>query len=90
VFSPPLILGEGDSDAAVVTRDRNGPADVWRLGTDAATAPDQKPIIPSDNFWLTETNYDHWVKALTQKRVEGKSRVGWYCAAGRVVFFFTA
>jgi len=55
-----VMSGEGASDAAVVTRDRNAAKDVWRLGTDAANEPNQKPIIPSDNFWLTETNYDHW------------------------------
>jgi hypothetical protein len=73
-----VMSGEGVNDAAVITRDRNGPADVWRLGTDAATEPDQKPIIPSTNFWLTETNYDHWepVPAADNRRDPANTMMG--------------
>jgi len=56
-----VMAGEGAADAAVVTRVRNGALDVWRLGTDAACGPGCDPATaPSDDFFLGETNYDHW------------------------------
>ena len=56
-----VMAGEGAADAAVATRVRNGALDVWRLGTDAACGPGCDPATaPSDNFFLVETNNDHW------------------------------
>jgi len=45
---------------AVITRQRNGARDVWRVGVDAATTPHGPELPQSPNWWLTETNYDHW------------------------------
>jgi acid ceramidase len=65
-----VMAGEGSDDAAVVTRDRNQPKDIWRLGTPPDTPPNygnESSTVVSKNkddtsswWWLTETNYDHW------------------------------
>mmetsp|Transcript_54094 Transcript_54094/g.93145 ORF Transcript_54094/g.93145 Transcript_54094/m.93145 type:complete len:406 (-) Transcript_54094:612-1829(-) len=49
-------VGEG----LVVTRARNEAVDVWRIGTDPDTPPQQDPVTPSDDWFCVETNYDHW------------------------------
>jgi hypothetical protein len=45
-----IVGGVSSGEGAVVTRDRVGTANVWRL-----------PTHPTpENWYLLETNYDHW------------------------------
>lgn len=46
-----IVGGPEPMQGAVVTRDRDKAADVWKLGT-------------NNTWFLAETNYDHWVKPL--------------------------
>ena len=41
-----IVGGAGKGEGAVVTRDRIGAADVWRL--------------PPQGWFILQTNYDHW------------------------------
>jgi len=45
-----IVGGVKVGEGAVITRDRKGAADVWKLSPDAAKSP----------WFLVETNYDHW------------------------------
>ena len=47
-----IIGGPEPNQGAVVTRDREKAADIWRLGTG------------NDTWYLAETNYDHWKAPL--------------------------
>merc|ERR1712226_1655716 len=48
-----IVSGSGDGEGAIVTRDRDSAADVWRLDGDHAV----------DGWFILETNYDNWQPA---------------------------
>jgi len=49
------MAGANPGEGAVVTRDRDGPADVWFL-------------LPPSQFYLIETNDDHWLPPTDDRR----------------------
>eukprot|EP01052_Picozoa_sp_SAG31_P049253 SAG31_NODE_10694_length_1109_cov_1.007921_1_plen_245_part_00 len=51
-----IVGGVKAGEGAIVTRDRVGAADVWRLGS-----KNSGPEEPTDAAWFNlQTNYDHW------------------------------
>jgi hypothetical protein len=64
-----ILAGEASGQGVVITHERNGPRDVWYMGTSPDTPPhpdapkntdDDQDDEKSSWWWLTETNYDHW------------------------------